>query len=219
MNLTEILAKRQSIRKFKDIDVPNEDIEEIVRAAINAPSGENLQNWHFAAIKDREAIRAIGDIVRTKSEKIVQELRGIDEKKAERYQKFYNHFTLFLTKAPVLLAIYSFEIIPPPCKEMKLIGTYEDLIEDNFHLRNPGVQGYGAALENCNLRAIDLGYGACWITSANHAAPEIEDFLKERFGFEKEGCYLATMMAIGVPDEGNKSPRKKTLEDIYTFLG
>ena len=85
------------------------------------------------------------------------------------------------------------------------------------HLRNPGIQGYGAAPEICNLRAIDLGYGVCRITSANHAAPEIEAFLKKRFGFEKEGYYLATMMAIGVPNEGNKSPRKKSFEEIYTL--
>ena len=80
------------------------------------------------------------------------------------------------------------------------------------------MQSLGAALENFTLTAIDLGYGSCWLTSANYVAAEIEALLKTEAGFEKEGFYMAAMMALGVPEDNPKSPPKKPLEEIYTFI-
>ena len=100
---------------------------------------------------------------------------------------------------------------------MTLIGSskYET---DQLFWRNPGMQNIGAAMENFTLRAIELGYGSCWMTSQNYAAEEIEHILKENYQFEKEGFHLAAMLAVGVPEENQKSPKKRELEEIYTIL-
>ncbi len=40
MKTLEFFAKRHSVRKFKDEEVPQEDIEKIIKAATLAPSGK-----------------------------------------------------------------------------------------------------------------------------------------------------------------------------------
>jgi nitroreductase len=51
------LARRRSVRDFSDRPVPKAIIEHAIRAAGTAPSGANLQPWHFEAIQD-SAVKA-----------------------------------------------------------------------------------------------------------------------------------------------------------------
>ena len=55
-------------------------------------------------------------------------------------------------------------------------------------------------------------------TSANYAAQEIQALLKQEIGFVKQDYYMGAMLALGVPKENAKSPKKKPLEEIYTFV-
>ena len=87
-----------------------------------------------------------------------------------------------------------------------------------FRSKNPGMQSLGAAIENFTLKAIDLGYGTCWLTSANYADKEIEKCLEEEIGFKKDGYFFVAMIATGVPADGAKSPPKKPLEEVYTIV-
>ena len=48
----EWMRQRRTIRDFSDRPVPREVIEHCLRAAGTAPSGANLQPWHFVAISD-----------------------------------------------------------------------------------------------------------------------------------------------------------------------
>ncbi len=53
------LERRRSVRQFSDRPVPREVIEECLRAAGSAPSGANLQPWHFVVVSDPEVKRRI----------------------------------------------------------------------------------------------------------------------------------------------------------------
>jgi iodotyrosine deiodinase len=46
------MRQRRTIREFADRPVPREIIEDCIRAAGTAPSGANLQPWHFVAVSD-----------------------------------------------------------------------------------------------------------------------------------------------------------------------
>jgi iodotyrosine deiodinase len=46
------LARRRTVRQFSDRPVPRALIENCLRAAATAPSGANLQPWHFVAVAD-----------------------------------------------------------------------------------------------------------------------------------------------------------------------
>jgi iodotyrosine deiodinase len=48
----EAMQRRRTIGDFSDRPVPREVIEYCIRAAGTAPSGANLQPWHFVAVSD-----------------------------------------------------------------------------------------------------------------------------------------------------------------------
>ena len=55
----EELRRRRSVRHFADRPVPVEVIEDCLRAAGTAPSGANMQPWHFVVVSDPEVKRGI----------------------------------------------------------------------------------------------------------------------------------------------------------------
>src|SRR5436305_7847116 len=48
----EMMQRRRTFRNFSDRPVPRKVIEYFIRAAGTAPSGANLQPWHFGAVSD-----------------------------------------------------------------------------------------------------------------------------------------------------------------------
>ena len=48
------LGRRRTVRDFSDRDVPKSIIDQCLLAAGTAPSGANMQPWHFAAVSDPE---------------------------------------------------------------------------------------------------------------------------------------------------------------------
>ncbi len=53
------MERRRTIREFSPDPVPRELIEEAIRVAGRAPSGANLQPWHFTVVSDPEIKRRI----------------------------------------------------------------------------------------------------------------------------------------------------------------
>ena len=217
MELMDLIRKRQSVRKFKDEQVKREDLLEILEAARLAPSGKNIQNWHFVIVTKDEHKEAIGRIIVEKNEAIACKMDEKDPDKGLRFRKFVKNFTLFSVNAPVLIVTFASTYYPSGYHEYILAGYPEEEIQELFK-RNPGMQNIGAALENMSLRAVELGYGSCWMTGQNYAAGELETFFKDELGFHKDGYFLCAMLALGVPEEGIKSPGRMELDEIVTFL-
>jgi iodotyrosine deiodinase len=46
------MKRRRSVRQFSDQAVPRQIIEDCLRAAGTAPSGANMQPWHFVVVND-----------------------------------------------------------------------------------------------------------------------------------------------------------------------
>ena len=59
-NLTKLILKRKSVRRFAEYSVTDMEIKTLIRAAMAAPTAKNLQPWHFVVIKDREALDRLG---------------------------------------------------------------------------------------------------------------------------------------------------------------
>lgn len=53
---------RRSIRKFNDKYVPDEAIELILRAAMQAPSGGNQQPWEFLVVRDSNNLEKLSGL-------------------------------------------------------------------------------------------------------------------------------------------------------------
>ncbi len=53
MNETiRVVLTRRSIRKYKHERVADEELEQILQAALYAPNAGNQQNWHFTVVRD-----------------------------------------------------------------------------------------------------------------------------------------------------------------------
>jgi nitroreductase len=59
----ELLTTTRSVRKRLDLDrpVPIELVRECLEVALQAPSGSNMQTWHWVVVTDADRRRAIGD--------------------------------------------------------------------------------------------------------------------------------------------------------------
>ena len=59
MEIMEGILTRRSIRKFTDKPVLEEDINDLLKAGMQAPSAGNKQPWHFIVITERKILDAI----------------------------------------------------------------------------------------------------------------------------------------------------------------
>ncbi|MBQ9931961.1 MAG: nitroreductase family protein [Firmicutes bacterium] len=219
MNFNETLQTRRSVRKFqKGAEVPQEALEEMIRAAGAAPSGKNAQNWFFLVIRRRSLMEKIADLLKAENEAIAKEMEKKDPEAADRFRKVIFAFSLFFLDASALAMVYSTDYYPSGCDELRMIGGDEKFIDELWLRKNPGMQNVGAAMENFCLSAADQGFGTCWMTSLNYAAPKIEALIKEETGFDRPGWFLAACLSVGVPEGPGKNPAKKSLEEISLFI-
>lgn len=58
----ELFRRQRAIRNFTDEEVPDELVEQVLTAAIHAPSGSNTQPWHFIVIRDPSVKQAISEV-------------------------------------------------------------------------------------------------------------------------------------------------------------
>jgi nitroreductase len=59
MDTIEAIMTRRSIRKYTGERVPAEVVEQILRAAMAAPSAANEQPWHFVVITERKTLAQV----------------------------------------------------------------------------------------------------------------------------------------------------------------
>lgn len=54
MDLYDAIYKRRIIRDFKEGIVPEDVVERIIDAGIQAPTHDHLRNWEFVVISDKK---------------------------------------------------------------------------------------------------------------------------------------------------------------------
>ena len=99
------IDRRRTVREFSDRPVPRDIIETALKAANTAPSGANLQPWHFAAISGSETkkkIRAAAEI----EEREFYEHRASEEWLAALEPLGTDEHKPFLETAPWLIAVF-----------------------------------------------------------------------------------------------------------------
>jgi nitroreductase len=61
MDVLEAIAKRKSIRAYKNTPVPEDKLNQVLEAARLAPSGGNRQEMKFVVVKDENTRRKLSD--------------------------------------------------------------------------------------------------------------------------------------------------------------
>ena len=193
----EEVRRRRTIRQFSPRPVPREVIEDCLRAAGTAPSGANLQPWHFVVVTDPEVKKKIREAAEVEerefySGKAPQEWLdalaplGTDENKG------------YLEVAPCLIAVFA--------------QNYA-LLDDGRKVKNYYVtESVGIA----------LGF---LIAALHHAGLATLTHTPSPMGFlstvlerpANERAYL--LLVAGFPADGVLVPdiTKKPVEEIATF--
>ena len=57
----ELILKRRSIRKYSGDSVNDEQLENILQAAMAAPSAKNRQPWHFVVVRKEETLKQLSE--------------------------------------------------------------------------------------------------------------------------------------------------------------
>ena len=190
MNTLEAIAGRRSIRKFKDTPIPDEAVEAILNAAIQAPSGKNGQPWRFVVVKEdkraemlcvmREGIEQLGEM-------------GIDLGSSRWTANV-------MEQAPVTIFVFNARGehtpgTPPSEDEMDVVD----------------VQSIGAAIQNMLLAALDLGLGSLWICDVFYAY----DGLCAWLGQEHQ---MIAAISFGYPDEQPGPRPRKPVSELVTWM-
>lgn len=58
------MKARRSVRAYSDRQISEEQLSQILEAAIYAPSGMNFQTWHFTAIQNQDVLHTLNDKIK-----------------------------------------------------------------------------------------------------------------------------------------------------------
>ncbi|MFO8007894.1 MAG: nitroreductase family protein [Candidatus Brocadiia bacterium] len=62
MDAIQAIMTRRSIRSYTGEPVSDEEVEQLLRAAMAAPSAGNQQPWHFVVVRDEDTMRRITEV-------------------------------------------------------------------------------------------------------------------------------------------------------------
>ncbi len=101
----EDIDRRRTVREFSDRPVPRDIIETALKAANTAPSGANLQPWHFVVVSGPKAKKKIREAAEVE-EREFYEHRASDEWLAALAPLGTDEHKPFLETAPYLIAVF-----------------------------------------------------------------------------------------------------------------
>lgn len=191
MNTLEAIAARRSIRKFKDIDVPEEALNTILTAAIQAPSGKNQQPWRFIVVKSDKRAEMM-QVMRT----------GIANMRAQGENMGSSEWTAkVMDQAPVTIFVFDPDGLYPWMPH-SVDQNFSDVVN---------IQSIGAAIQNMLLAAQDLGLGSLWICDVFYAYQELCAWLGEK------GAMIAAI-SFGYADESPAPRPRKPFGEVVRYL-
>lgn len=196
--LRDELLRRRTVRQFSSRPVPREIIENCITAAASAPSGANLQPWHFVVVGNPE---------------IKHEIRVAAEREEH---EFYHHRATrewldalaplgtdehkpYLEAAPYLIVIF---------------GRAYSVLPDGRKLKHYYVSESVGIATGMLIAAVHHS----GLVSLTHT-PSPMGFLNEILGRPgEERAFL--ILVVGYPDENAVIPniRKKGLAEVASFV-
>lgn len=206
MEFTEVIKQRRSVRKFIQEPIDKDELLDIIRVAVEAPSAGNDQMWHFHIITAQHKKQQMAEIVAAKIEKLISETKS-DPDKYRQYIKI----ATFFENAPAVIAVTTKQY-RSKIDEVLINSGLKDI--EIGHLRaRPDLQSIGAVIQTLLLAAWEKGYGTCWMTGPCVARHELESFL----GI-KEPDSLAAIIPIGKPQIIPASRGRKPVEEVVSFI-
>ena len=197
----KVIQDRRSIRDYTEEPVSDHDLDMILEAARQAPSGENAQPWRFIVVKSKETRRKLGalagggsgrrftaEFVTKKMQERFSSLEDEAKKRAAFEKLTSGQVSAFLANAPVNIVV---------CGKKDVWDMPYDT---------------SAAIENMLLMVTALGLGACWVI-----APCIdirdEERIKALLGIP-EGFKAVSIVSVGHPTRPHRPRPRLPIKDL-----
>lgn len=192
------IRRRRTVRDFSDRPVPRDIIDSCLQAAASAPSGANLQPWHFVVISDPAVKHGIREAAE-QEEREFYTRRATQEWLDELAPLGTDWAKPFLETAPYLIAIFgeSYRVTPDGGKAK------------NYYVS----ESVGIA---CGVLIAALHHAG--LATLTHT-PSPMGFLNAILGRPaNERPYL--LLVTGYPAEGARVPAitRKTPADVTTWI-
>ena len=195
--MSDIYETRKSIRKYKDKEVPEELIREVLEAGRVAPSAKNRQPWRFIVYRGESKAELLNCLE-----------KGIEKQKKNPfipgpYKKGLasaENTLRIMREAPVTVIVLNERSGNPymPVLAGKRISEIHNTLS------------IGAAVENMLLKACELGLGGLWIGNTVYSHAQLIKFI----GTKKQ---IACAVSLGYPDEEPEGRPRMELEEIVEF--
>jgi len=193
------VQKRRTVRDFSDRSVPRDIIETALRAAGSAPSGANLQPWHFVVVSDADMKKKIR-IAAEEEEREFYQHRASAEWLAALEPLGTDTRKPFLEIAPYLIAVF-----------MQKTGVLPDGRKVKHY--------YPAESTGLATGILITALHRAGLVLLTHT-PSPMGFLNELLDRPKrERPFL--LLVVGYPADGAMVPdiRRKRLDEFVTFVG
>ena len=196
MELSDVIASRRSIRKFREEDISADTVRLLLDAARLAPSGSNLQPARFIVAQSPAAKEALG---RYTPYKFIVKASVIFVCCAD--------LTVITTRdrrVGELLQEGAFEGVDI---DMNDASTTTSPIMDEEAVKAYLSMNVAIAIEHIVLKAVDLGLGSCWLGRFDR------DKVKEYLSLD-ESIYPVVLLPVGHPDQSPKARPRFALDKL-----
>lgn len=187
--LSEAIFQRRSIRRYRADALPRDVVEELLNAAIWAPSAHNRQPWRFAVVETQAQKDMLAQAMGARLRHDLQ-ADGVAEAiiEADASRSYAR-----MTGAPVIVAL---------CLSMADMDVYPDEKRNrNEYLM--AVQSVAMAGQNLLLAAYDAGLGACWMCAPLFCPDVVQDVLALPDDWQPQA-----LLTLGYPAETREKTRK-----------
>ena len=193
------IKERRTVRDFSTDSIPNEIIQNAIMSAGTAPSGANMQPWHFSVTTDPKIKYRIR-VEAEKEERKFYEKRAPEEWLEALAPLGTNENKPFLETAPVLIGVF-----------------LEKYTEDGEGRRQKNYYPSESVGIACGMLIAALHFSG--LATLTHT-PSPMKFLNDIFDRPaSERAYL--LLVVGYPTDSCEVPAitKKLFKDITNFVG
>lgn len=199
MNTIAAIAQRRSIRRYTGEQIPRAAMEQIIQAAIDAPSAKNGQPWRFVIVTaEGDRSRMIGAM---REGLLRREQEGPQDEGDTLLMKGAWHTLGIMEQAPVTVLILN----PEGKHPFAALTPFGERFAEMANM-----QSLGAAIENMCLAATELGLGSLWICDIFAAYDTLTEWLdtKEQ---------LVAALSIGCAAEAPEARPRKAIQDVTSW--
>ncbi|MHA1400451.1 MAG: nitroreductase family protein [Candidatus Heimdallarchaeaceae archaeon] len=201
MDILEIIKERRSIRKFKEKEIKEENINKIIEAGIWAPSSGDTKPYKFLILKNREQKENFFNMII--EENLARLIEQMPDKKEEELRKQIVDYFSGIKNAPVFILIF---LDLQVCADKFTNGDVEKF-KSNYLLYNSLRDSLIFTSQNMLLQATELGLGSLYLEMLRFQREEIKEFFKLKDTLEFFAC-----IAVGYADE-EPVPSERKIED------